>query len=101
MLPRGTETLLPTAVKRPFWISACETTRLAGSIVWILPFTRTRSGTSAAWLRLPEQFRAAQSAEGERARAAEELSAPETVCRIFLSHVCCLPDLPHILRPKQ
>src|SRR5450755_167472 len=39
----GTDMLLLTAVNRPFWISACETTRLAESIVWILPFVRTRS----------------------------------------------------------
>ena len=42
-------------------------------------------------LRLGEQFRTAQSAEGERACACEELSAPEPLCCFLLSQVW-LPD---------
>ena len=85
--------LFPTAVKRPFWISACETTRFVGSIVWILPFTSDkvfRSARRFGGLRLSEQLRAAKSAEGERAGAAEEVSTPDSVCRIFLSQACLL-----------
>ena len=41
----------------------------------------------------------ADSNEATVRTAAEELSAPESVSRFVLSHVC-LPHLPHILRPK-
>jgi hypothetical protein len=41
-------------------------------------------------LPLCEQFRAAQSAQGQSADAAKELSAPKSVCNVFLGHVCLL-----------
>ena len=41
--PPRASTLLPTAAKRPLRISACETTRLFWSIVWIRPLTSTRA----------------------------------------------------------
>ena len=44
----GNVRLLPTAVKRPFRISNCETTRFVESMVWILALISARSSLTGA-----------------------------------------------------
>ena len=62
-------TLLPTAAKRPLRISTCETTRLAGSIVWIRPLMRPRSRSTAGAGVLRVQVEADERASAMAAAA--------------------------------
>jgi len=75
--------VVPTAVNRPFWIRACETTRLPGSIVWIFAFNLFVMSAHSAYFRA-ETARPIRRLCGPLRRMrwpGEELSAQESCVR--------------------